>query len=73
MEVRQGSTPAPQAAAVGQENPQPQKVKEQETRRAIGKAEETATQDAKRDRERQEAENRAAEQADRNGGVNVRV
>jgi hypothetical protein len=72
MEIGQTAPPAAHTAAAAQQSPQPDKVREQETRRAVAKTEEAAAQESKRERER-EAERHAARQASDNGGVNIKA
>jgi hypothetical protein len=70
MEIGQTAAPPEHTALASQQSPQPDKVKEQETRRAIAKTEEAAAQETKREREREEEERRAAQ---KNGGVNIKA
>ena len=73
MEIGQAAPPVEQTAAAAQQSPQPSKVREQETRRAVAKTEEAAAQETKREREREEAERRASRKASEGGGVNIRA
>ena len=70
MEIGQTAAPPEHTALASQQSPQPDKVKEQETRRAIAKAEEAAAQETKREKEREEAERKKAEEE---GGVNIKA